>query len=334
MRVLVTGGGGFLGGAICSQLLARGDRVVAYQRGQAPAVESLGGVCVRGDLLDRERLLQAAAGCDAVVHTAGKAGVWGAHDAYHRVNVVGTENVLQACRQLGIGLLVFTSSPSVAHGGGDIEGGDESLPYPERYSSPYPATKARAEQLVMAADRDDLRTVCLRPHLIWGPGDPHLLPRLIEKSKRGTLALPGADKLIDTVYVDNAAHAHLLALDHLQTDGGCRGKTYFISNDEPLPQAEIIRKLLAAAGVEVEIRAVAPVVARAAGALLESTWRLLQVASEPPVTRWSAEQLSTAHWYDLSAAKRDLGYAPLVSIEEGLEKLRYHLAGERETAKT
>jgi nucleoside-diphosphate-sugar epimerase len=332
MKILVTGGGGFLGGAICQQLLARGDSVIAYQRGPAPAVESRGGACVRGDLLDRDRLLQAARGCDAVIHTAGKAGVWGPHDAYRRVNVTGTEHVLDTCRQQGIGLLVFTSSPSVAHGGGDIQGGDESLPYPERFSSPYPETKAQAERLVMAADGDELRTVSLRPHLVWGPGDPHLLPRLIERSKRGSLALPGARKLIDTVYVDNAAHAHLLALDRLRTDGMCRGKTYFISNDEPLPQAEIISGLLSAAGIEVDVREIAPVVAKAAGTVLESAWKLLRLASEPPVTRWSAEQLSTAHWYDIGAAKRDLGYAPLVSIADGLERLRLHLAEQRQTA--
>ena len=325
MKILVTGGGGFLGGAICRQLLARGDEVIAYQRRPAPAIEALGGACVQGDLLDLDLLLRSASGCDAIIHTAGKAGVWGSYDSYHSVNVTGTENVIRVCREAGIPDLVYTSSPSVVHGGGDIEGGDESLPYPEHFSSPYPATKALGEQAVMAADGDDLRTVSLRPHLIWGPGDPHLLPRLVEKARGGRLALPGAAKLIDTIYVDNAAHAHLLGLECLQRDGKCRGKTYFISNDEPLPQAQMIQGMLEAAGVDATIREVPPAVAKTAGAVLESAWKLLRIGTEPPVTRWSAEQLSTAHWYDISAARRDLGYEPLVSIEEGLQRLRRHL---------
>jgi nucleoside-diphosphate-sugar epimerase len=322
MKVLVTGGGGFLGSAICRQLLTRGDRVIAYQRRAAPELGAHGAEIVQGDLLDLARLEQHMTGCAAVIHTAGKAGVWGVYDDYHSVNVKGTENVVKACRAVDIGHLVFTSSPSVAHGGGDIEGGDESLPYPDHYASPYPATKAQAERLVMAANGAELGTVSLRPHLIWGPGDPHLLPRLLERARRGRLALPGADKLIDTVYVENAAEAHLLALDALLEGRDVGGKTYFISNDEPLPQRDIISGLLRAANVSVEIKPVSPAVARAAGALLEGAWRLLRLDSEPPITRWSAEQLSTAHWYDISAAKRDLAYRPRVSIAQGLELLR------------
>lgn len=325
MKILVTGGGGFLGAAISRQLLARGDTVIAYQRRAAPALERQGARIVQGDLMDLELLARSMAGCDAVIHTAGKAGVWGAYDDYYQVNVTGTENVLAGCREQGIRYLVYTSSPSVAHGGGDIEGGDESLPYPDHFSSPYPATKALAEQAVMAADCPELKTVSLRPHLIWGPGDPHLLPRLIERARGGRLALPGADKLIDTVYVDNAAEAHLRALDRLQEDGRCGGQTYFISNDDPRPQREIIQGLLSAAGVDVRIRPLAPGIAKTAGFLLENAWKLVGAHSEPPVTRWSAEQLSTAHWYDITAAKRDLGYLPKISIEEGLELLRKQL---------
>jgi nucleoside-diphosphate-sugar epimerase len=213
MKILVTGGGGFLGGAICRQLLARGDEVISYQR--SAATES-GTECIQGDLLDQNLLTRSMAGCDAVIHTAGKAGVWGPYEAYYQANVIGTEHVITACRSNKIRHLVYTSSPSVAHGGGDIEGGNESLPYPEHFSSPYPATKALAEQLVMAANGEELKTASLRPHLIWGPGDPHLLPRLMKKAAGGKLALPGGDKLIDTIFVENAASAHLLALHCLQ----------------------------------------------------------------------------------------------------------------------
>jgi nucleoside-diphosphate-sugar epimerase len=326
MKVLVTGGGGFLGGAVSRQLLARGDQVVAYQRSAAPELENLGAEVVRGDLGNCDLLASAVAGCDAVIHTAGKAGPWGPYEEYFAVNVTGTENVIAACREHGIRYLVHTSSPSVAHGGGDIEGGDESLPYPNRLAAAYPATKALGEQRVLAANSDWLKTVVLRPHLIWGPGDPHLLPRLLERTAGGkALKLPGGDKLIDTVYVDNAAHAHLLALDCLANGGPCAGKVYFISNGEPKPQAEIIGALLKAASREVEIGTVSPALAKAAGVVFETIWKTLRLKSEPPITRWAAEQLSTAHWYDISAARRDLGYEPEISITEGLERLKAHL---------
>ncbi len=329
MKILITGGGGFLGSAICRQLLTRGDEVITYQRSASEELESLGARCVRGDLLNGELLTRTISGCDAVIHTAGKAGVWGPYEEYHQANVLGTENVISACRANDIAHLVYTSSPSVVHDGGDIEGGDESLPYPEHFSSPYPATKALGEQLVLAANGDQLKTVGLRPHLIWGPGDPHLLPRLMVKAAGGSLSLPGCEKLIDTIFVENAASAHLLALQGIQQDGPCCGKTYFVSNDQPLPQAEIIQGLLKAAGMQPEIKPIAPAVAKAAGAVIQTTWKILGLKSEPPVTKWAAEQLSTAHWYDISAAKRDLGYQPLVSIEQGLEILAKHMAKTR-----
>ena len=322
MKVLVTGGGGFLGSAICRQLLARGDDVIAYQRSASEELEKLGVRIIQGSITDAEMLNAALKGVDAVIHTAAKAGIWGPYDDYFRPNVLGTENVLAACRRNDIRKLVFTSSPSVTHADGDIEGGDESLPYAEHYNSPYPATKALAEQKVMAANCPELHTVSLRPHLIWGPGDNHLLPKLLERAKSGKLKLPGPDKLIDTIYIDNAAKAHLLALDRLQSNPEIvGGKTYFVSNDEPLPQSQIIGGLLKAAGLEVDIQPISPHIALAAGTLLETGWKLFRLKSEPPITRWSAEHLSTAHWYDISAAKRDLGYTVEISISEGLELL-------------
>lgn len=322
MKVLVTGGGGFLGGSISRALLTRGEEVVIYQRSGNPELAAAGARVVRGDLRAPDRLAAAVEGCDAVIHVAGKAGAWGAYDDYYAVNVTGTEHVIAACLACGVSRLVQTSSPSVAHGGGDIEGADESLPYPDRYTAPYPATKALAERRVIAANGEALATVCLRPHLIWGPGDNQLLPRLLERAAKGPIRLPGGDKLIDTVYVDNAAQAHLLALDALARNPDCRGRAYFISNGEPWPQRRIMRALLEAAGVEAEIRDIPPALASAAGAACEWVWKLARRTDEPPITRWAAEQLSTAHWYDISAARRDLGYAPEVSIEEGLRRLR------------
>ena len=322
MKILVTGGGGFLGSAICRQLLARGHEVIAYQRSASDELEKSGCQVVRGDITDASLLNSTTKGVDAVIHTAAKAGLSVRYDDFFRPNVTGTENIINACLKNKVPKLVFTSSPSVTHTDGDIEGGDESLPYAEHYSSPYPATKALAEQLVIAAHCSELHTVSLRPHLIWGPGDNHLLPNLLKRASSGKLRLPGPEKLIDTVYIDNAAEAHLLALGKLITNPETvGGKTYFISNDEPMSQRQIIAGLLKAAGLEVDIQSISPTLAIAAGTVFETSWKLLHLKSEPPLTRWSAEHLSTAHWYDISAAKRDLGYVPRVSIAEGLKRL-------------
>jgi nucleoside-diphosphate-sugar epimerase len=322
MRILVTGGGGFLGSSICRQLLARGHRVVAYQRSSASHLEHPDLVDVRGDIGDSKALSMAAAGCDAIIHTAGKAGVWGPAADYRRINVEGTANVIETCRQQGVRHLVHTSSPSIVHAGGDIGGGDESLPVAEHFTAPYPETKAAAERLVIAANDNELRTVALRPHLIWGPGDPHILPRLAAKARGGSLALPGPHKVIDTIFVENAALAHVQALQELTTAARCAGKPYFVTNNEPLPQGEIIQRLLAAIGIDVTIRAVPVPLAMLAGTICEVAWRTLRLRSEPPVTRFSVEQLATAHWFNTEAAERDFGYLPTISIAEGLERLR------------
>ena len=318
MKILVTGGGGFLGSSICRQLRGRGFEVVAFQRGTAEHLRRAGVQVIQGDICDAPALREAARGCAAVIHTAGKAGVWGDAADYERINVTGTKNVIRVCQDLHILVLVYTSSPSIVQRGFDIEGGDESLPVATRFLAPYPASKARAEQLVLASNAVALKTIALRPHLICGPGDPHILPHLQAAVRRGRLALPGAHKRVDTVYVENAALAHVNALLELTGAGKSAGKAYFISNDEPVPQGEIIQRLLAAAGIQVEIRPVPGWLANLAGALCETAWRLLRRKSEPPITRFSAQHLGAAHWYDISAAKRDLGYRPVFTIAEGL----------------
>ena len=322
MRILVTGGGGFLGSAICRRLRQGGDEVVAFQRGAAEELRNIGVHIHRGDISDAAALGEAARGCTAAIHTAAKAGIWGDAADYQRCNVAGTQNVISVCRSLAIPHLVHTSSPSIVHGDADIEGGDESLPVSSHFLSPYPATKAAAERLVLTANDRELKTTALRPHLIWGPGDPHILPRLAARVRKGRLALPGVNKRIDTVFVENAALAHVLALRELQGQARCAGKAYFISNDEPLPQGEIIRRLLGAIGISAEIIPVPAWLAKAAGALCETTWPLLGLKSEPPVTRFAANQLTTAHWYNISAAKRDLAYRPEFTITQGLDALQ------------
>jgi 2-alkyl-3-oxoalkanoate reductase len=322
MRALVTGGGGFLGGAIVRLLRERGEVVCSFSRGTYPALESLGVEQIQGDLGDRAALTAAAAGCDVVYHVAAKAGVWGPWDEYYRANVVGTENVVAACRVNGVRRLVFTSSPSVTFDGVDQNGANESEPYPKHFLAHYPDTKALAEQAVLAANGPELATVALRPHLIWGPGDPHLIPRLIERARTGRLKRIGREsKLVDTTYVDNAATAHVQAADRLAPGSAVAGKAYFLSQGEPEPLWDFVNRVLAAAMLPPVTRSVPAGVAYAAGAVLESVYGLLRLRGEPPMTRFVARQLSTAHWFDLTAARRDFGYAPAVSTADGLRRL-------------
>lgn len=322
MRVLVTGAGGFLGQGIVSALRARGDEVVSLQRGHYPALEALGVEVNRGDIAEREHVVRAAEGCDAVIHAAAKAGVWGDYQDYYRSNVTGTLNVIAACRENSIARLVYTSSPSIVFTGEDENGIDESTPLPGHYLTNYQSTKAEAEEAVLAANDESLASVALRPHLIFGPGDPHLAPRIIARAKAGKLRLVGSrENLVDITYIDNAVDAHLLALDKLDARADCAGKAYFISNGEAMPMALIVNRILKAAGMAEEHRTVSPELAYAAGAFLEAVYSLLRLKGEPVMTRFIARQLSSAHWYDISAAKRDLGYVPKVSIEEGMQAL-------------
>ena len=328
MKALVTGGGGFLGLAIVRMLRERGDTVVSFSRGEHPELATLSVEQLRGDLADRAAVENAARGCDIVFHVAAKAGIWGSFAEFQRANVTGTRHVLDACRLHGIHRLVYTSSPSVVFDGSDVEGGDESLPYPARFEAPYPHTKMLAERLVLEANSPTLATVSLRPHLIWGPGDNHLVPRILAKARAGQLRRIGRrDCLVDTVYVDNAARAHLDAADRLGSGSAVAGKAYFISNGEPLPLWEMVNRIIAAADLPPVTRSVSPKLAYAAGIACEGLWRTLRLAGEPPMTRFVARELATAHWFDISAARRDLGYEPEVSIAEGLRRLRASLAG-------
>jgi nucleoside-diphosphate-sugar epimerase len=328
MKALVTGGGGFLGGVLVRMLRERGDEVVSYSRGYYPQLAALGAAQVRGDLTDTAALSAAAEGCDIIFHVAAKAGIWGAYDEFHAANVAGTESVLAACRTCGIRRLVATGSPSVVFAGGNIEGGDESLPYPDHFAAHYPLTKMLAERLVLQANSPGLATVSLRPHLIWGPGDNHLVPRIIAKARSGSLKRIGKQPcIVDTVYVDNAAKAHLLAADRLMPGSFVAGKAYFITNGEPLPLWEMVNRILAAAGLPPVTATVSPGTAKAAATICESLWRMLKLSGEPPLTRFVAEELSTAHWFDISAARRDLGYTPEISIKEGLRRLQEWLPG-------
>ncbi|RMF83130.1 MAG: NAD-dependent epimerase/dehydratase family protein [Planctomycetota bacterium] len=331
MRALVTGGGGFLGAAIVERLLDRGWRVRSFSRGDYPALRKCGVQVIRGDLADTDAVARACAGCDIVFHVAAKAGIWGPRREFERANVIGTQNVLEACRAHDIPRLVYTSSPSVVFDGGDMSGVDESTPYPNAFKSVYSETKARAEQLVLAFnDRHATRVVTLRPHLIWGPRDNHIVPRLISRARAGALRQVGdGTNLVDTTYIDNAADAHLCAADALETNPAAAGRAYFISNGEPRPLWEIINAILACADLPPVTRRISHRAARRIGAVLEMVHTLLRLRREPRMTRFVADELATDHWFDIDAARRELGYEPRVSIDEGLRRLRAWLsAGE------
>ena len=326
MKLLVTGGGGFLGQALCRALLARGHEVASFSRSRHAALDALGVRQLQGDLGDRDAVLAAfAEGFDAVLHNAAKAGTWGSYQSYFDANVTGTRNVIAACRAHGIGRLVHTSTPSVVHRATHpVEGASaDQVPYGEGVKAHYATTKIIAEREVLAANDGALATVSLRPRLIWGPGDTQILPKLVARARSGRLRLVGSgDNLVDTTYIDNAAQAHVDALDHLQAGAACAGRAYFISNGEPWPLREVLNGLLHAADAP-EVHATLPFrAAYGIGAVCEALWTVLPLRGDPPMTRFLAEQLGTAHWYSMAPATRDFGYVPKVTMADGLERLR------------
>ncbi len=326
MRALVTGGGGFLGGAIIDKILERGWEVRSIARNDYPHLKSKGVATWQGDLAEDTALAEAIEGCGVVFHVAAKAGVWGSYDAYYRSNVVATENILTACCNAGVQRMVYTSTPSVVFAGKDESGTDESAKYPATFLCHYAKTKAQAEQMVLDANSAQLGVVALRPHLIWGSGDPHLVPRILERARKGKLRLVGSgDNRVDSIYIDNAADAHVLAAEHLNPQAPCAGKAYFITNGEPLPMRELLNKILAAGNLPPVTRSISPGVAYAVGAALEGVYTLLRKQEEPIMTRFVARQLSTEHWFNIQAAKNDFNYNPAITIDEGMQFLKESL---------
>ena len=326
MQTLVTGGGGFLGGAIVRRLRERGVAVRSFTRSANPWLADLGVQQILGDLGSLDDLKRSMEGVEVVYHVAAKAGVWGNYSEYYHTNVIGTKRVIEACRSLNIRKLVYTSTPSVVHSGGDIAGGNESLPYPRHFEAYYPETKAIAEREVLTANGPELATVALRPHLIWGPGDPHLIPRLLRKARAGKLRRIGKrDVKVDVTFVDNAAEAHILAGDKLAVGAPCAGKAYFISDGQPVILWDFLNRILTDNGLSPVTKSVPAWAAKSLGSMLEFIYRVLRLRAEPPMTKFVASQLSTSHWYDISAAIRDLGYKPIVSTEDGLIRLKEHL---------
>ena len=328
MNALVTGAGGFLGLYLVEQLVARGDKVRTFCRGRYPELDALGVETIRGDIRDREAIVAACRGMDVVFHVAAVAGIGGPWKHYYEVNTLGTRHVAEGCRVHGVGRLLYTSSPSVTFDGTDQEGVDESAPYAGRFLAHYPHSKALAERHVLeASGTGGLLTCALRPHLIWGPRDRHLVPRLLARARSGRLRRVGdGTNRIDMVYVDNAATAHVQAADALEPGSPAAGRAYFISQGEPVNCWEWIDRILALAGLPPVAKSISFSAAWKVGAVLEALYAVLRLRSEPPMTRFLAAQLATSHYFDITRARQDFGYQPIVSTEEGMWRLGEELA--------
>ncbi len=319
--VLATGGAGFLGQAVVRRCLARGYKVRVL--GRTPPSDALMARVefFRGDVADRAAVDAAVKGCDHVFHVAAKAGVWGAWEDYVRVNIDGTRNVVEACGSHGVRALVHTSTPSVVFTGEAFRGADESLPYGDNWLCAYAETKAVAEGIALQAASGRLKVCALRPHLIWGPGDPHIFPRILARARAGRLRIVGdGGNRVDVTHVDTAADAHLAALDALLA-GRANGKAYFLSQGEPVKLWEFINRLLVGAGERPVTKRISQRATYWIGAALEGVWTLFRLKGEPPMTRFVAVELAKDHWFDVSAARRDLGLRAAVDTWAGLDRL-------------
>jgi nucleoside-diphosphate-sugar epimerase len=316
VRILVTGGTSQLGGAVVERLTARGDEVTVMQRRPS----GLGCREVLGDVADAAAVARATTGQDVVVHLAAKVDVVGPWPHYVETNVLGTRHVVAACRSAGVARLVHVSSPSVAHSGSALVGAGPGRADPGRARGPYARSKAIAELEALAADSSELAVLAIRPHLVWGPGDTQLVGRIVERAAAGRLPVVGSGAgLIDTTYLDNAAAALVAAVDAC---GPVHGEPLVVTNGEPRPAREMVARICRAAGVPVPARRIPLPLAWAAGAAVEGVWVGIRRTSTPPITRFLAEQLATAHWFDQRRTRAVLGWQPEVSLDEGLDRLR------------
>lgn len=325
-NVLVTGGGGFLGKAIVKKLVKRGDRVASFSRNRYTELDHLNVEQIQGDLSDKSVVSAACKGMDIIFHVAAKAGVWGPFKEYYQANVVGTQNVLNGCKAHDISTLVYTSSPSVIHDSkSSLEGVDESAAYPDTFPTPYVETKALAEQHVIESSKRNLKTITLRPHLIWGPGDNHLIPRILARAGKIIQVGDGKNR-VDTIYIDNAANAHIQAGDALQANHTLSGRVYFISQGKPVYLWDMINDILRAGGKPMVTRSISTRSAYVIGAVMEFMYKMLRIKSEPKMTRFLAHEFSSSHWFDITAARKDWGFNPKITTEQGMKKLKRWLA--------
>jgi nucleoside-diphosphate-sugar epimerase len=327
MKVLISGGSGFLGRVTARVMRSAGYDVTILCRGDYRFLADEGFSVIRGDICDRTFLINVLNGFDEVHHIASLTGISMAKSPFYRINVEGTRNLIEACLENRIRKLVYTSSPSVVFDGTSDEMADESALYSEKFLNPYSETKAEAEKMVLDENANgNLLTVSLRPHLIWGPEDTNLIPRLFERALKGRLFIVGDGKnYVDLTYVENAALAQLKASESLKEGSVVCGNAYFITNDEPVLLWDFINRILEGTGLDKVKRRLPFKAAYMLGACIESVYSLLMINREPVMTRFLASQLATTHTYSVAKAKEELGYVPKVSMDEGLEKLFSYL---------
>ena len=324
MKAVVTGGGGFVGAALCRRLRDLGHDVTAV--GRRPHAE-LAAEGIRAAIQDLSAPQAEAAlatlfsNAECVFHTAAHVKMWGPREAFVRGNLLATQNVIAACRAAGVAKLVFTSSPSVVATDHDLRGIDESQPYPKSYTAFYPETKAAAEQAVLAAHGRDLKTIVLRPHLIFGPGDTNLVPTILKRARAGRLVQVGAGtNVVDLTFIDDCVTAHVLAAEALDARPTAGGRAYFISQGTPVRLWEWIGRVLALHDVPPVRRRLSATTARILATAAEGVWQTFGLASDPPLTRFLAEEMATDHYFDISAARRELGYVPSCTVWEATER--------------
>ena len=318
---LILGGGGFLGRALASRLLRTGGSVRSFSRRSYPDLEALGVECFRGDILDVAALERACRGCTTLFHTVAICEIVKPARLYHDVNVQGTRNVLEACRRCGVSRLVYTSTPSVVIGREDIVMGNEELLYAKSFLSPYPETKMMAEKLVLAANSAEFRTCALRPHLMWGAGEPHIIPLILQEADAGRLKIVGDGRnQVSLTHVLNAAEAHWQAAEELAGAGRCAGKPYFVNDVEPVFLWEWINSLLEGCGRPRVTRHVSRALFELLGGL-EELLHALPGLGAPRLNRFTAHQLGHSHSFSCERAMREFGYSPVISPEEGMREL-------------
>ena len=322
MKVLITGGGGFLGSSLARKLLKSDNEVTVLGRNSYPEFENLI-PCVKADVRDSSAMVLALKEQEVVFHTAAIPRIWGDYNEFYSTDVKGTENVISACCENRVKKLIYTSSPSVVFSELDMEDIDEQTPYPDKYLCHYPKTKAMAEKLVMRANGSrGLATVCIRTHLIWGPGDPHIFPRLVERAKNKKLVRVGnGTNLVDMIYIDNAFEAHSKASEKLSLGSPIAGKCYFVSDGEPVLLWEWIANLLKELKLPAVTKSISFEYAAVLGGVLENIYKIFRIKKEPPMTRFLAAQLARSHYFNINQARNDFGYKPVVTKEEGMKCL-------------
>lgn len=322
MNALVIGGGGFLGTKIVEMLISDGHNVRVLGRNYYTHLKKMDVECIKADIRNEADIAKSLTGIDTIFHVASKNGFYGNWNEFKSINIVGTETILSAALSKNVEKFIYTSSPAVVGFDNDLHNGGIDVPYPTKHESPYSYTKAQAEQIVKTKNGDGIATVSLRPHMIFGPGDKHLFPRILDKASKGSFKRIGEGKnIIDLTFVDNAASAHIDAAKALISDKSpCAGGAYFISNDEPVIFYDYLNEIFRNLNINTINNGLTLSTARKVGKLLEGFYKTFSIKSEPLVTPYLANMMGLSHWYDMGPAKKDLNYKVKVSMSEGTKR--------------